>query len=109
MCSSDSVWCVSSASVEPSEWCSTTVTGRPGDRTVASVDSLARLTGRERVVDADEEVARDVAEMTSVPQPRSRRRDVVGRALARSLEQHAQPLHVVAVPRGERLQELEPF
>ena len=69
----------------------------------------ARLVERERVVHADEEVAGDVGEVAAVLQPRAGRRDVVGGALAHRLHQHLHAGEVVAVPRGERLEQLEPI
>ena len=47
--------------------------------------------------------------MAAVPQPRPGGRDVVGGALADRLHQHLQPGEVVAVPRRERLEQLEPL
>ena len=79
------------------------------DRAVAHVDAGAGRVERERVVHADEEVAGDVGEVAAVPQPRTRGRDVVGRALADRLHQHLQAGEVAAVPRRERLEQLEPL
>ena len=51
---------------------------------------------------------RDVREVAAVLEPRPGRRDVVGGALAHRLQQHPQAGEVVAVPRRERLEQLEP-
>ena len=78
------------------------------DGVIPHVDTLTRLRERESVVGCDEEVAGDVREMAAVPQPRARRGDVVGRALARGLEEHREAGDVAAVPGCERLEQLEP-
>ena len=57
--------------------------------------------------DAEEQVAADVLEMAAVGEPFARRRDVVGGALALGLHQDRQVVVVVAVPRRERLQQLQ--
>ena len=72
-----------------------------------SVLALAGLAG-ERVDDAEEQVAGDVLEVAAVPEPRAGRRDVVGGALALGLHQHGQLAVVLAVPRRERLEQLQP-
>ena len=62
---------------------------------------------RERVDRAEEEVAGDVLEVAAVLEPRAGRRDVVGGALALGLHEHGQLDVVVAVPRRERLEQLQ--
>src|SRR4051812_48723220 len=56
---------------------------------------------------ADEEVAGDVLEVAAEAQPLAGGRDVVGGALALGLHQHGQLDVVLAVPRRERLEQLQ--
>ena len=77
-------------------------------RAVAGVDAQAGRVGSERVVHATEQVPGDVREMAAVLEPRTRRRDVVGGALADGLRQHPHVGEVATVPRGEGLEKLEP-
>lgn len=76
-----------------------------------AVERIFALPGRtrERVRHAREEIARDVLEVAAVPQPRSRRRDLVGGAFPSGLAQHRQIQVVGAVPRRERREQLQPI
>ncbi len=71
-------------------------------------DRRTRLV-RERVVRAQEHVVADGVDVPPKAKPRTRRRNVVRRALALGLEQHHQPLVVLAVPGRKRLQKLQPL
>ena len=85
------------------------VLGDVGERAGGAVDlilAFAHATG-ERIDHADEQVARDVLEVTAVLEPRTGGRDVVGGALALGFHQDGQAEVVVAVPRRERLEQLE--
>ncbi len=73
---------------------------------VEHVEALADLTA-EGVDGTEEQVARDVLEVAPVLQPRAGHRDVVGGALARRLHQDGQIEEVLAVPRRERLEQLQ--
>ena len=73
---------------------------------VGDVLALARP-AREGVDDTEEEVAGDVLQVPAVLQPRSGRRDVVGRALALRLHEQREVAVVLAVPRRERLEQLQ--
>ena len=77
----------------------------------ARVPSLRASAWRvvERVGRAEEQVLRDVREVAAVLQPRSGRRDVVGRALARPPSAARAARGVVTVPRRERREQLEPL
>ena len=85
------------------------VLGDVGERPGRAVELVLALAGGagERVDDAEEQVARDVLEVAAVLEPRPGGRDVVGGALALRLHQHDQPGEVLAVPRRERLEQLE--
>ena len=82
------------------------MSGKRLGRAVELVLALAGHAG-EGVDRTEEEVARDVLEVAAVLQPRSGHRDVVGGALALGLHQDRQVEVVLAVPRGERLEQLE--
>src|SRR5437868_1901967 len=113
MCSADIVWFAGNVSVVPSAWCRTTCTVLPGarpvgqrlDGAVARVDAEAGFAARERVDRAEEQVLRDVREMPAVREPLPGRRDVIGRALALGLQQHAQVVDVATVPGREGRQQ----
>ena len=76
-------------------------------RAVEHVLALADLAG-EGVDRPQEQVARDVLQVSPVLQPGPGHGDVVGGALALGLDQDRQVHDVLAVPRGERLEQLQP-
>src|SRR5581483_3072966 len=86
------------------------VLGDVGEGSGRAVERVLPFAGRagEGVDDAEEEVARDVLEVAAVGEPLAGGRDVIRRALAAGLHQHWEVEVVMTVPRGERLEQLEP-
>ncbi len=72
------------------------------------IGALARLGGK-RIVGAQEHVVADFIQMAAELEPRSGRRNVVGRGLALGLDQERQLLEILAVPTREGLQQLQPL
>ena len=64
---------------------------------------------RSRVHPREEHVVGDVVQVAAELEPGPGRRDVVRGALALDLEQHGQVVQVLAVPRLEGVQQLEPL
>ena len=73
---------------------------------VRDVQSFADRTS-ECIDRTEEQVARDVLQVSAVGEPLARGGDVVGRALALSLHQDRQIDVVLSVPRWERLEKLQ--
>ena len=76
--------------------------------TVGGILALPGCAG-EGVGHAEEKIARDVLEVAAVAEPGAGRGDVVGRALALRFDEQRQVDVIVAVPSGERGQNLQPI
>ena len=62
---------------------------------------------REAVVGAEEHIVADFVQVTAELEPRPSRRNMIGRSLTFGLDQERQFLEVLAIPFGERLQQLQ--